>query len=97
MLCEKGSFQLEMHPMPRQPSRAAPPPADDAAPAPERTVTVSFPVPESLHYALKVRAAQERTTVRGMVMKGLKLAGLDVPAAELVDRRPGRSGRRDQT
>ncbi|NPD70127.1 hypothetical protein HN018_27470 (plasmid) [Lichenicola cladoniae] len=60
-------------------------------------MTVSFPVSESLHYALKIRAAQERTTVRGMMMKGLKLVGLDVPEADLLDRRPGRSGRKDRT
>ena len=60
----------------------------------ERQVMVSFPVSETLHYALKVRAAQERTTVRGMVMKALKAVGLEVPDAELIDRRPGRAGRK---
>lgn len=64
-------------------------------PDPERTVTISFPVSEPLHTALKVRAAQERTTVRGMMMQGLKALGFDVPDADLTDRRPGRSGRRD--
>ena len=62
----------------------------------ERQVMVSFPVSETLHYALKVRAAQERTTVRGMVMKALKGAGLDVPDSELIDRRPGRAGRKSK-
>lgn len=78
-------------------ARAAEQPATGEPPDPERTVTVSFPVSESLHTALKVRAAQERTTVRGMVMKGLKSLGLDVPEADLTDRRPGRSGRKDRT
>ena len=59
----------------------------------DRQVMVAFPVPEALHTALKVRAAQERTTVRGMVMKALKTLGLDVPDAELADRRIGRAGR----
>ena len=54
---------------------------------------IAFPVPETLHTALKVRAAQERTTVRGMVMKALKMLGLDVPDAEMADRRIGRTGR----
>ena len=78
-------------------ARAAEQSATDEPSNPERTVTVSFPVSESLHTALKVRAAQERTTVRGMVMKGLKSLGLDVPEADLTDRRPGRSGRKDRT
>ena len=86
--------------MPKRPAPApaAPPPAAAELPGPaeERTVTVSFPVSESLHVAIKVRAAQERTTVRGLVMKGLKSLGLDVPEADLADRRPGRSGRRDR-
>ena len=67
----------------------------DGPQAAERTVTVSFPVSGNLHVALKVRAAQERTTVRGMVMRGLKAVGLDVPDVDLADRRPGRSGRKD--
>lgn len=81
--------------MPKRPAPAyqAPPPA--LPPEEERTVTISFPVSETLHVALKVRAAQERTTVRGMVMKGLKALGFDVPDIDLADRRPGRSGRRD--
>lgn len=60
----------------------------------ERQVMVSFPVSETLHYALKVKAAQERTTVRGMMMKALKTVGLEVPDADLIDRRPGRAGRK---
>lgn len=64
--------------------------------AEERQVMVSFPVSETLHYALKIRAAQERTTVRGMVMKALKSVGLDVPDSELIDRRPGRAGRKSR-
>lgn len=77
-----------------QPAAAVP---ELAAPVTEeRQVMVSFPVSETLHYALKVRAAQERTTVRGMVMKALKRVGLDVPDSELIDRRPGRAGRKSK-
>lgn len=83
--------------MPRQSPPDTTPSADNQAQPEDRTVTVSFPVSESLHYALKIRAAQERTTLRGMMMKGLKLAGMDVPEADLLDRRPGRSGRKDRT
>lgn len=60
----------------------------------ERQVSIAFTVSETLHYGLKMRALQERTTVRGMVMKALKNAGLDVPDADLIDRRPGRAGRK---
>ncbi len=80
--------------MPRRQEQVPARPAD-VPQAAERTVTVSFPVSETLHVALKVRAAQERTTVRGMVMRGLKGLGLEVPDVDLADRRPGRSGRKD--
>ncbi len=80
--------------MPKRQQQAPAQTADEPQ-AVERTVTVSFPVSETLHVALKVRAAQERTTVRGMVMRGLKSVGLDVPDVDLADRRPGRSGRKD--
>lgn len=81
--------------MPRRIEEAPQSPAPSPPPDEMRTVTVSFPVSEQLHIALKVRAAQERTTVRGMVMQGLKAIGFDVPDADLADRRPGRSGRKD--
>ena len=77
-----------------QPIPVAAEPEPDAPATEERQVTVAFPVSETLHYALKMRALQERTTVRGMVMKALKGAGLDVPDADLIDRRPGRAGRK---
>ena len=80
--------------MPRRIAEAPQPPAL-SPPYEMRTVTVSFPVSEQLHIALKVRAAQERTTVRGIMMRGLKALGLDVPDVDLADRRPGRSGRKD--
>ena len=86
----------EMDGMAKKPTDAAPAVSAQATvpPVPEdRLVTVSFLVPESLHYGLKVCAAQERTTVRGMVLRGLKAIGLDVPDDELNDRRPGRAGR----
>ncbi len=67
----------------------------DAEPsdAQDRQVTVSFLVPENLRHSLKVRAAQERTTVRGVVLRGLKAIGFEVPDDEMNDRRPGRAGR----
>jgi hypothetical protein len=82
--------------MPRKPaatpepqhSAGAGPPAEEA-----RQVTVSFPMAEPLHYAVKMRAVQERTTVKAVMMKALKAVGFDVPDDELVDRRAGRAGR----
>lgn len=81
--------------MPRSMAETPKSPALPTPPDETRIVTVSFPVSEPLHIALKVRAAQERTTVRGMMMQGLKAIGFDVPDADLADRRPGRSGRKD--
>lgn len=60
----------------------------------EAYMTVSFLMPRRLHRSVKVRAAQEGTTVRGMVMRALRAHGFEVPDDELVDRRPGRAGRR---
>ena len=62
-------------------------------PAVPREVTLSFPVPEMLHHALKLRALQERTTARAMVLQGLKAIGFEVSDDELTDRRAGRAGR----
>lgn len=67
--------------------------AHSGPPADARPVTISFPVSEPLHYALKTRALQERTTVKAVVMRALKAIGLDVPEEELSDRRTGRAGR----
>lgn len=82
--------------MPKKPA-APPTPHDDAGAVPPdegvRQVTISFPLAESLHFAMKMRAVQERTTIKAVMMKALKLAGFDVPDDELVDRRAGRAGR----
>lgn len=64
------------------------PPVDDV-----RQVTIAFTIAEPLHYAVKMRAVQERTTVKAVMLKALKLAGFDVPDDDLVDRRAGRAGR----
>ena len=58
-----------------------------------RQVTVAFSIAEPLHYAVKMRAVEERTTVKAVILKALKLAGFDVPDDDLVDRRAGRAGR----
>lgn len=83
------------------PRKAAAPPAPQRRPGTAaaqppgaaRRVTLSFPVPESVHTAVRLRAAEERTTVRAVVLRALKAAGFAVPDADLVDGRPGRAGR----
>jgi len=44
-------------------------------------------VPPETQQALRVRAAQEGTTVRALVLEALRKDGYPVPPAELVDRR----------
>lgn len=44
-------------------------------------------VPSETLVALKVQAAQERTTARVLVLRALKDAGLPVPADAIADRR----------
>lgn len=44
-------------------------------------------VPASLVRQLNIKAAQEDTTVRTIILKGLKALGMDVPDDELRDRR----------
>jgi len=47
-------------------------------------------MPEQTLQQLKVRAAQEKTTARMLVLSALKAAGYAVPAVELTDRRRSR-------
>ena len=83
-----------------KPARAKPPrpakrtrPATKPAPAepalehgePQRPIQAIVPV--SVARALAVRAASEDTTVRTLILQGLQAIGLDVPDAELRDRR----------
>lgn len=44
-------------------------------------------VPAETQQALRVRAAQDGTTVRALVLEALRKDGYPVPPAELVDRR----------
>jgi hypothetical protein len=44
-------------------------------------------VPASVERAVKIRAAEEGTTVRTLILKGLQAIGVDVPEEELRDRR----------
>ncbi len=44
-------------------------------------------VPASVERAVKIRAAEEGTTVRTLILKGLRAIGVDVSEEELRDRR----------
>src|SRR4051812_7268519 len=44
-------------------------------------------VPATVERAVKIRAAEEGTTVRTLILKGLKAIGVDVSEEELRDRR----------
>lgn len=44
-------------------------------------------VPASVERALRMKAAEEGTTYRTLVLRGLKAIGIDVPDDELRDRR----------
>src|SRR5215213_8231073 len=59
------------------------------APTPKREAErpLQAMVPASVERAVKIRAAEEGTTVRTLILKGLKAIGIDVPEEELRDRR----------
>ncbi len=44
-------------------------------------------VPASVERALKLKAVQEETTVRTLVLRGLQAIGIEVPPEEIGDRR----------
>lgn len=55
---------------------------------------MSLKVPTDLRDALRQKAAEEKVTLRVIVLRALKSAGFPVDDAELADRRPAHSGRR---
>lgn len=52
-----------------------------------REVALQIEVPEDVRAALRVRAAQDGTTMRTCVLRALKEYGIAVDDAALVDRR----------
>ena len=44
-------------------------------------------VPASVARAVMIRAAEEGTTVRTIILQGLRAIGIDVPEAEIRDKR----------
>lgn len=54
---------------------------------PHREVALQIEVPEQVRAALRVRAAQDGTTMRTCVLRALKEYGIEVDDAALVDRR----------
>jgi len=74
-------------PSPKSPTPKKPAPAAKLAPP---TVKLSVTVPGYVSDALNVRAAQERSTARHIVMQGLVAIGFQIDPADLVPdgRRP---------
>lgn len=56
-------------------------------------VQVVTPVRTELHKAMRIRAAEEGTTIRVLVMRGLRAIGLPVVAEDEQDRRGARGNR----
>jgi len=61
-------------------------------PAQSRVVQVVTPVRPELHKAMRMRAAEEGTTIRALVMRGLRAIGLPVSTDD-EDRRHARGNR----
>jgi hypothetical protein len=68
-------------PAPRLVSVPVPTPKREAERPPQAVV------PASVERAVKIRAAEEGTTVRTLILKGLKAIGVDVSEEKLRDRR----------
>ena len=66
---------------------AAKPKAEKPSPVAEPQKSIQAYVPASLVRQLNIKAAQEDTTVRTIILKGLKALGMDVLDDELRDRR----------
>lgn len=66
-----------------EPVKAKPKPA----PKVEPQKSVQAIIPASIERALKMKAAEEGTTVRNIILRGLKAVGFDVPDVELRDKR----------
>jgi hypothetical protein len=57
------------------------------------TVQLALPLRAGLHHALRLRAAEEGTTMRAIVLSALRDAGLPVEDIDLADRRADRGNR----
>jgi hypothetical protein len=57
-------------------------------------VQVVTPMRSELHKAMRLKAAEEDTTIRVLVMRGLRAIGLPVSAEDEQDRRHARGNRR---
>lgn len=76
----------EVVPMPKA-ETAPEKPAAKVKPKAEPQKSVQAYVPASIDRALRVRAAEEGTTTRNLLLQGLKAIGFDVPEEELRDKR----------
>lgn len=59
----------------------------------EKAVQLALPLRAGLHHALRLRAAEQGTTMRAIVLHALRGAGLPVEEADLADRRSDRGNR----
>lgn len=57
------------------------------------TVQLTLPLRADLHHALRLRAAEEGTTMRAIVLRALRVAGLPIEEADVADRRADRGNR----
>lgn len=76
-------------------NRLADPDAKAAIQDDVAVVQVVTPVRVELHRAIRLKAAEEGTTIRVLVMRGLRAIGLPVSADDETDRRRARGNRRN--
>ena len=62
-------------------------PAAKVKPKAEPQKSIQAYVPAAIDRALRVRAAEEGTTTRNLLLQGLKAIGFDVPEDEMRDKR----------
>jgi hypothetical protein len=73
--------------MPAAEPQAEKPARKPAAKKVEAQKSVQAFVPASIDKALRMKAAEEGTTTRNIILRGLKAIGFDVPEEELRDKR----------
>lgn len=89
-----GAPKIDRDALKAQAERTLPPttlPQRQTAPTEEKTVQLSFRVPDAVAQQLAVRAAEERTSQKVLILRGLASLGFDVPADALENRRGRRS------
>ena len=75
------------------PRRIAPPDGGVRPPGSVNAVQMVTPLRPELHRAMRLKAAAEGTTMRVLVMRGLRAIGLPVSVEDEKDRRGARGNR----